>query len=100
MAWRPPGAHDNWGQLEMDPLAGARRSDRRFARAAPWTRLCWAHVWILLYCFEAAGGDSVLPVANLETECVQGPLEHLVGAILERCKRRHMPVPADQHIGS
>ena len=88
------------GQLEMDPLAGARHSDRRFARAAPWTRLCWMYVWILLNCFEVAGGDSVLLVADLETECVQEPLEHLVGAVVEGCKQRHMPVPADQQVGS
>ena len=69
MAWRPPGAHDDWGQLEMNPLAGARRSDQtsKLCGRPPWRGLCWGHLWILLSCFEAADGDSVLLVADLET---------------------------------
>ena len=47
MAWRPPGAHDSW---KWTHLLGPGVVTGDLRRWPPWTRLCWTHVWILLYC--------------------------------------------------
>ena len=71
MAWGPPGADGDWGQLETDPLAGTGCLGRQFLWAATPARFCWLYVRVCLYRLEAAGGDRVLLVSHLKEELVE-----------------------------
>jgi hypothetical protein len=46
---------------------------------------------------EAAGRHDIRPVSQLELEKAEGPLQHEVGAVVQRLKRRLHRVPAYQH---
>jgi hypothetical protein len=57
--------------------------------------LCWRRGEVQAG-FEAAGGDGVGPVAELDAEPVLAGGQHGVGAVRERLQRRHMAVSAYQ----
>jgi hypothetical protein len=46
---------------------------------------------------EAAGRHDICPVPHLKLEEAERPLQHEVGAVVQRLKRRLHRVPANQH---
>jgi hypothetical protein len=47
---------------------------------------------------QATGGHNIHLLPQLELEKAEGPLQHQVGTVIQRLKRRLDRVPADQHV--
>ena len=69
---------------------GGRPGRRGATGATPGTRVAG---------FEAAGGNHLLPAAQLDGEVLCRPVQDGIRTVVERRQGWHVAIPADEHVG-
>jgi len=100
VGWRQPD--DLWLHTETDLVAPGWRRRRvpgtpEYGRPPAPRGYGGGGVRLRMAGLEAAGRHDIRPVPQLELEEAEGSLQHEVGAVVQRLKRRLDRVPADQH---